>query len=109
MREDLVPRLQQTYDTLHATRTVSLEAEAIVSALIEELEEVNDAVDSARHPATFQQPEGDDPEAMLEAQIVELLKGLLGTSHRAHSVYSLVDTRSNRFRDRQAHSPPQSV
>lgn len=106
MREDLVPRLQQTYDTLHATRTVSLETEAIVSALIEELEDVNDAVDNARYPATFQQHKVDDPEAMLETQIVELLKGLLGTSHRAHSVYSLVDTRSNRFGDRQAHSPP---
>ncbi|RDX49343.1 hypothetical protein OH76DRAFT_1350927 [Lentinus brumalis] len=77
MRDELIPRLQQTYDSLHAKRTLAIETEAVVSALIEELEDVNDAVESTRQLAATQPSETEIAEEDLEAQVVALLKDLL--------------------------------
>lgn len=84
MRETLIPQLQKTYDDLYRKGTVATETEVIVSALIEELEDVNDAVENAVENAK-RVPDSeisssaagvDDPESLLEAEVVELLKGL---------------------------------
>ena len=108
MHQKLVPRLQQTYDTLHAKSTLALETEAIVSALIEELEDVNDAVEGARHPAMSPESEAHEDEEILEAQIVELLKGLLSMSRHIPFTHRFADAQVYRLRDGQAHCPPQS-
>ena len=74
MRDQLIPRLQQTYDDLHSNSVTAVEIEAIVSALIEELEDINDAVEAAKSSTLPDARE--DPENILEAEMMELLKGL---------------------------------
>ena len=80
MRDDLVlPRLRQTYDSLQARDMVASEAEVLISALIEELEDINDDVESTkRSQSTLIEDEGEDPEEILEAEVTDLLKWLLG-------------------------------
>ena len=80
MRDDLVlSRLRQTYDSLQARDMVASEAEILISALIEELEDVNDDVESTkRSQSTLIEGEGEDPEGILEAEVTDLLKRLLG-------------------------------
>ena len=76
MRDQLIPRLQRTYDDLNARSIAAVETEAIVSALIEELEDINDAVESSKNLSLGNISE--DREDLLEAEIIELLKGLPG-------------------------------
>ncbi|KAM5543054.1 hypothetical protein V8D89_003438 [Ganoderma adspersum] len=77
MRDQLITRLQQTYDDLHSRSMAAVETEAIVSALIEELEDVNDAVENAKSSSFFGTLQ--DSEDLLEAEMMELLKGLSST------------------------------
>ncbi|KAI1791153.1 hypothetical protein LXA43DRAFT_1181965 [Ganoderma leucocontextum] len=77
MRDELIPRLQQTYDDLYSKIIAAVETEAIVSALIEELEDINDAVETAKRSNWNGGPE--DPEDLLEAEMIELLKELSNT------------------------------
>ena len=90
MRGELVPRLQSTYDDLQARSAAAAEAEVAVSALIEELEDVNDAVESTKRSQRALVPTDDeDPEGILEAEVIDLLKNLLGTMCPAlHSLVS---------------------
>ncbi|KAI0753161.1 hypothetical protein C8Q80DRAFT_496992 [Daedaleopsis nitida] len=78
MGDQLLPRLQQTYDNLQARSAFASEKEAIVSALIEELEDINDAVESAKRLTEPGDSNGESPEALLESDMITLLKGLLG-------------------------------
>lgn len=76
MRDQLIPRLQETYDDLHSRSVTAIETEAIVSALIEELEDINDAVETTKSSTL---PDAwEDPGGVLESGMMELLKGLLG-------------------------------
>ena len=79
MRVELIPRLKQTYDILQTRSTLTMEAEAIVSTLIEELEDVNDAVESTKRAPVHSSQDEEDPEELLEGEIVSLLKSVLGT------------------------------
>ncbi|PIL33580.1 hypothetical protein GSI_04203 [Ganoderma sinense ZZ0214-1] len=74
MRGQLIPRLQRTYDDLHSRGVAEVETEAIVSALIEELEDINDAVENAKRSSPDGIQEG--PESLLEVEMIELLKAL---------------------------------
>ncbi|KAH9855924.1 hypothetical protein C2E23DRAFT_874526 [Lenzites betulinus] len=78
MQENLLPKLQQTYDVLRARSATTAESEAIVSALIEELEDINDTVESTKR-ATNVEDHGDDedPDTILELAVTDLLKNLL--------------------------------
>ncbi|KAI0774813.1 hypothetical protein BD413DRAFT_472172 [Trametes elegans] len=73
LQDDLLPRLQRTYDVLHARGGVAVETEAVVSALIEELEDANDAVVSAKRAGAG----ADDSGGVLEDAVMELLKAVL--------------------------------
>ena len=79
MRVELIPRLKQTYDILQTRSTLTMEAEAIVSTLIEELEDVNDAVESTKRAPFHSNQDEEDPEELLEEEITSLLKNMLGT------------------------------
>lgn len=74
MQDQLIPRLQQTYDDLYSRSATAVETEAIVSALIEELEEINDAIENSKNSDLSESLE--EIEDLLEAEIIELLKGL---------------------------------
>ena len=74
----LVP-LQKVYDALQARNAVASETEAIVSALIEELEDINDSVESTKQSKdTLVYRDEEDPEDVLYAEVVHLLKKVLG-------------------------------
>ncbi|KAI0629433.1 hypothetical protein C8Q77DRAFT_1065394 [Trametes polyzona] len=76
--ESLLPRLEQIHDLLNARSATTAETEAIVSALIEELEDVNDTVESTKHPqSSVGGPPDEDPGVLLEVSVTELLKRLL--------------------------------
>ena len=77
MRGKLIPCLQRTYDDLHSRSVAVVEAEAIVSALIEELEDISDAVENAKRSSLHGAQE--NPEGLLEAEMIELLKALPST------------------------------
>ncbi|KAI0919082.1 hypothetical protein AcV5_002092 [Taiwanofungus camphoratus] len=74
--EHLLSPLTQLHKNLSTTTTVVVEAEAVVSALIEELEEVVDDVQTARESTTsvFGKTSSYQAQCLLEAQLVELLK-----------------------------------
>ena len=96
MRDQLIPRLQQTYDDLHSNSVAAVEIEAIVSALIEELEDINDAVENAKSSGFLDALE--DPEKTLEAEMMELLKGLsslffLLRSYQSSGVLTILNAR----------------
>ena len=74
MQDQLIPRLQQTYDDLYSRSATAAETEAIVSALIEELEDINDAIENSKNSDLSESLE--EIEDLLEAEIIELLKGL---------------------------------
>ncbi len=57
MRDRLIPGLEQTYDDLYVRSLAAIETEAIVSALIEELEDINDAVENAKNSNCNRIPE----------------------------------------------------
>ena len=79
MRDDHLPRLQEMYEELRARSATAIEVEAVISALIEELEDVSDAVASTDHSDGALAVLGDeDPETILESEVVGLLKALLG-------------------------------
>lgn len=63
-----------------------VEAEAVVSALIEELEEVVDDVQTARESTTsvFGKTSSYQAQCLLEAQLVELLKHMTSTLFHGH-------------------------
>ncbi|OSC97301.1 hypothetical protein PYCCODRAFT_1419652 [Trametes coccinea BRFM310] len=74
LRDRLLPRLQRCHDRLHAQASLAAEAESIISVLIEELEDVNDAIqDSARY--VFSKSES--PSEILEEAVTDTLKRLL--------------------------------
>ena len=73
-----MPKLQTLFDDFHARSSFTAETEAIVSALIEELEDVNDAMDSTERELTPHADNG-DPDGLLEEEIKELLKRKLGS------------------------------
>ena len=74
----LVP-LQKVYDALQARNAVASETEAIVSALIEELEDINDSVESTKQSKdTLVYRDEEDPEDVLYTEVVHLLKKVLG-------------------------------
>ena len=77
MEIQLIPRLQEIYNDLHERNAVALETEAVVSALIDELEDVNDSVEMAKSSSSPNQ-DVDGHESLLEAEMVDLLKELLG-------------------------------
>ncbi|KAI0767127.1 hypothetical protein C8Q74DRAFT_1203828 [Fomes fomentarius] len=79
MRTELMPRLKKTHDILHNHSTLVVETEAIVSSLIEELEDVNDAVESTKNPITsaLLSKDKEDPEELVEREIIDLLKEML--------------------------------
>ncbi|KAI0359562.1 hypothetical protein OH77DRAFT_1587031 [Trametes cingulata] len=83
LQDDLLPRMQRTYDALHERSAVAAESEALISALIEELEDVNDTVESTKNPqpSLAEVQPGEDPDYMLESAVTELLKSL----HRSRS------------------------
>lgn len=75
----LIPPLESLNDSLSAFNDYSFETEAIVSALIEEIEETVDDVAAARvshSDATGRgsQKAGSTPGALLEAELTDLLK-----------------------------------
>ncbi|KAJ8473863.1 hypothetical protein ONZ51_g7597 [Trametes cubensis] len=78
LRDRLLPRLQMCFDVLHTRNTLAVEAEVVVSALIEELEEINDVVEDVRRVGSNDSDQNRIPEdRFLEAVVVELLKKLL--------------------------------
>ncbi|KAL1938516.1 hypothetical protein VTO73DRAFT_11539 [Trametes versicolor] len=78
MQESLLPRLQRTHDVLNARSAYAAETEAVVSALIEELEDVNDTVESTKQqPSAVGGREDERSEDILEAAVTDLLKALL--------------------------------
>ncbi|TBU31059.1 hypothetical protein BD311DRAFT_863568 [Dichomitus squalens] len=88
MEKQLIPRLQDTYTDLHERSIAAVETEAIVSALIEELEDINDAVEAAKSTTS---ESVEDSHAILEVEMVDLLKELLGDSPGSNTV--LLDRR----------------
>ncbi|KAH9889399.1 hypothetical protein C8Q73DRAFT_793597 [Cubamyces lactineus] len=80
LRDKLLPRLQRCYDVLHSRNTSAVEAEVVISALIEELEDINDVVEDVRRADgddsdQIRVPE--DPNRYLEVAVIDLLKRLL--------------------------------
>ncbi|KAI0827992.1 hypothetical protein BC628DRAFT_1366672 [Trametes gibbosa] len=94
MQQTILPRLQQTYDILCAHCTTVTETEAIVSALIEELEDINDTVESAKRLPDTDDGQDEDPEAIAELAASDLLKSLLQSegSNRPIVLLSRSDT-----------------
>lgn len=82
MRTELIPRLKQMHNTLQNHSTLVVETEAIVSTLIEELEDVNDAVESTKNPiaSALLCKDKEDPEELVEKGIIDLLKEMLGSA-----------------------------
>lgn len=80
MQESLLPRLHRTHDVLDARSAYAVETEAVVSALIEELEDVNDTVESTKQqPSDVGDREYERSEDILEVAVTDLLKALLRT------------------------------
>ena len=79
MREDVLTPLQNVYDVLQARNTVASEAEAVMSALIEELEDINDSVESTKQSKdVLAHQDEEEPQDVLETEITRLLKRVLG-------------------------------
>ena len=79
MREDVLAPLQNVYDVLQARNTVASEAEAVMSALIEELEDINDSVESTKQSKdVLAHQDEEEPQDVLETEITSLLKRVLG-------------------------------
>ena len=77
MESQLIPRLQEIHSDLHERSAAALETEAVVSALIDELENVNDSVEMCKSSPSPNQ-DVDGHESLLEAEMVDLLKELFG-------------------------------
>ncbi|KAH9935230.1 uncharacterized protein BXZ73DRAFT_45620 [Epithele typhae] len=74
------PALETVHTCLRSRSTLAMEAEAIVSALIEELEDINDAAESVRGiRETPTQGHSRDTDGILESEFILLLKRLIGS------------------------------
>ncbi|KAI0369026.1 hypothetical protein BV20DRAFT_1082019 [Pilatotrama ljubarskyi] len=76
LEDQVFPRMQRAYDVLHERSAIAAETEAVISALIEELEDANDTVEITKdsHPSLSAPQRAEAPEDVLEAAITQLLK-----------------------------------
>ncbi|KAI0669615.1 hypothetical protein C8Q78DRAFT_189275 [Trametes maxima] len=99
LQGNLVPRLQNMYDALHDRSAAATETEAIISALIDELEEVNDATECSKASAGYIYSESyharEGSEDVLENAITDLLKALLGSRGDAENRPTVLLDRSD--------------
>ncbi|KAI8978290.1 hypothetical protein BD414DRAFT_422136 [Trametes punicea] len=83
LRDRLLPGLQKCYEVLQAESALRAETEVIVSALIEELEDVNDGMEEAKRFTDLNgydsNESGGNPTMILGAAVTDLLKPLLRT------------------------------
>ncbi|KAI9062452.1 hypothetical protein FKP32DRAFT_1724500 [Trametes sanguinea] len=77
LQDRLLPRLRRCYDLLRVHAELAAEAESITSVLIEELEEVNDAIQESKRCVASSSPQSENPSQMLEEAVTDALKVLL--------------------------------
>ncbi|KAL7277740.1 hypothetical protein ACG7TL_008679 [Trametes sanguinea] len=77
LRDRLLPRLQRCRNRLDAQASFAAEAESIISALIEELEDVNDAIQDSTRCVSSRSVESEWPSQILEEAVTDTLKRLL--------------------------------